>query len=421
MKPTLSLFLCALVLPASLGAQDAPVKLAALVAEIVAANPELRFYEAEIAAARSAARSATTLADPAVSLDLGRKRVHDAAGVLAGEGAAWSVSVTQTFEWPGRLALRQAIAGRQVELAELGLARFRAALAARAQTLAFGLHAASEEAAAMREVADRFAALKETFLARDSAGITPLLETRVIEASELTLQRRATEAELALHAALLELNQLRGAAPDAPLRVTTTAPAFRGAPATATLLSAARENNFDFRAKRVALEQQGFTLQLAQNERYPSISVSPYYSSATAGDRETIVGVGLSVPLPVGSRSRSTVDGAEARRRQAETAALVAQRELEREVLTTAQRFTTKLAEFSRSSPGTAQKFREAADLADRHYRLGAVTIATYVELQTSYLDAVEALLATERDVLEAGLKLQLLTGLEFTAVQATP
>jgi cobalt-zinc-cadmium efflux system outer membrane protein len=414
MKPTFPIVLCCLSLAAPLAAEEAPVPLDALVAAIAAGNPELKFYEAEIAAAHSAARSSAVLDDPAVSLDLGHKRVRDAAGALAGEGLAWSVSVTQTFEWPGRLALRKAIASRQVELAELGLARFRAALTARARTLAFGLHAAHTEAAAVREVADRFAALKETFLAREPAGITPLLEVRVIEANELSLQRHATESALALQAALLELNQLRGAPADAPLRVITAPPGFNDAPATAALLAAAREGNFDFRAKRVELEQQGFAVQLAQNERRPAISVSPYYSSATAGDRETIVGVGLSVPLPVGRRTRGAVETAESRRRQAETAALVAQRELERDVLTAAHAFATKLAEARRWPPDSAQKFRAAADLADRHYRLGAVPIATYVALQTSYLEAIKALLATQRETLTAGLTLQQLTGLDL-------
>jgi cobalt-zinc-cadmium efflux system outer membrane protein len=417
MKLTRPLVLCCLTLLVPLRADEAPVPLAALVAEIAAANPELKFYEAEIAAAQSAARSSATLADPAVSLDLGRKRVRDAAGGLAGEGAAWSVSVTQTFEWPGRLALRQAIASRDVDLAGLGLARFRAALAARARTLAFGLRAARDEAAAVREVADRFAALKATFLARDPAGLTPLLETRVIEASELALQRRATAAELALQAALLELNQLRGAPVDAPLRVTASALTFHDAPGDGALLAAARANNFDFRAKRLALEQQGFAVRLAQHERHPAISVSPYYSSAQAGDRETTFGVGLSVPLPVSGRTRHAVDAAEARRRQAETAALVAQRELDRAVLTAAHAFATKLAEIRRWAPDTAEQFRAAAALADRHYRLGAVPIATYVELQHSYLDAVQALLATQREALDAGLQLQQLTGLDFQAV----
>ena len=86
--------------------------------------------------------------------------------------------------------------------------------------------------------------------------------------------------------------------------------------------------------------------------------------------------------------------------------------------------FATKLAEIRRWAPDTTGKFRDAAALADRHYRLGAVPIATYVALQTSYLDAIEALLATQQEALAAGLRLRQLTGLDFTAVSlvnATP
>lgn len=419
--------LVALVLSAgALRAQTTPtetalVKIPALVAEITANNPELAFYEAEIEAAKAGVRSAGALDSPEVSLDLGRKRVKDAAGVLAGEGTAWSVSLTQTFEWPGRIALRKAIANRQVELAELGLARFRNALAARARTLSYSLHAAHAEAVAIREVADRFAALKETYLARDPAGITPLLETRVIEAGELVLQRRAAEAELALHAALIELNQLRGANPNAPLRVATPRIEFAEPPDAASLLAAAAENNFEFRMTRVELEQQGYEVRLARHERYPAISVSPFYSQEEAVDRETVVGIGLSVPLPITGRSRGAIAAAETRQRQAEAAAVVAQRRLATEVLTAVQAFATKVAEVQRWSPDAVERFREAAELADRHYRLGAVPVATYVELQNSYLDAVEALLSTQREALEAGLKLQLLTGLDFDAVQIAP
>ena len=183
------------------------------------------------------------------------------------------------------------------------------------------------------------------------------------------------------------------------------------APTPQALLAAARENNFEFKMRRAELVQQGFEVRLARNERYPAISVSPYYSQEKAGERETTVGVGLSVPLPVSGRTRAGVDVAEARRRQAEAAVIVAQRELEREVLLAAQAFKIKSAEVRKWAPDSVRKFRESAELADRHFRLGAVPIATYVELQNSYLDAVEALLATQRESLEAGLKLQQLTG----------
>ena len=142
---------------------------------------------------------------------------------------------------------------------------------------------------------------------------------------------------------------------------------------------------------------------------------------ADAGDRERTVGVGLSLPLPVSRRAGAGIAAAEARRRQAETAVLVAQRNLEREVLTAHQRYAAKVAEAADWSPDAAKKFREAADLADRHYRLGAVPIATYVELQNSYLEAIDSLCQTRLDVLEAAGALELLTGVALVDTEARP
>jgi cobalt-zinc-cadmium efflux system outer membrane protein len=93
----------------------------------------------------------------------------------------------------------------------------------------------------------------------------------------------------------------------------------------------------------------------------------------------------------------------------------MAQRELERDVIATVQTFAAKQSESARWTPAAAEKFREAAALADRHYRLGAVPLSTYVELQSAYLDAVEALLDTQREALESALRLHLLTGLDLT------
>ena len=127
MKHHFSFFL--LLLPAlPLRAADTPVNIDAIVADITAHHPELRFYEDELAAAKAELRSAGALSNPELALQAGRKRSRDLTGVLVGEGTVWSVTVNQTFEWPGRLALRKAIANRQVELAQLGVARFRAAL-----------------------------------------------------------------------------------------------------------------------------------------------------------------------------------------------------------------------------------------------------------------------------------------------------
>jgi len=359
--------------------------------------------------------------NPELSLSLGRKRVTDAGAVLVGEGTAWAVSISQTFEWPGRLALRKAIANQDLVLAELGLARFKAALASRTRTLAYGLHAAHEKARAAGEVAERYQALRELFLSRDPGGITPLLETRVIEAQELTLQRRATEAKLAVQTALVELNQLRGMPVDTPISVPAVRFSPPAVPEVDALLASAREYDFGFRASRLELEQQGMVVSLARTEGRPSLTVSPYYEQEKAGDKERSYGVAFTLPLPLLKRGSASVAAAEARRRQAETAVLVAQRNLEREVITAAHRFSAELAELSKWSPDTAKGFRDSAELADRHYRLGAVPISTYIELQTSYLEAIDSYYETQLELLESAGTLQLLTGIELKVLETSP
>ncbi|MEY2408588.1 MAG: hypothetical protein QOF48_1258 [Verrucomicrobiota bacterium] len=386
------------------------ITLDALVMDALERNPELRFYEAEISAAKAARKTAGLFANPEWNGSVGQKSVRGAG--LSAEGMAWSVSVVQPFEWPGRIGLRKAIANRDVELAELGLRRFRVALAGRVRAMAFGLFAAQEKAAAAREVAERFQALREVLVQRDPAGLTPLLETRVIEATELTMQRKASEATLATQAALLELNQLRGLAPMAHLSVAPTPLAFRAPENIDALLALARTNNFELRLRAAELAQQGFRVELAKNERFPAISIGPSIAEERAGDRERIIGVGVSLPFPLWNRNKGNIESAVARQMQAEVSLNVTEREIQRNVVEAALIYETKLREMARWRPDAVQHFKEAAELADRHYRLGAVPISTYVELQKQYLEAVESLLDTKKEALDSAQQLELLTGL---------
>ncbi len=401
---------------ASPGTNVQPATLEALVAEVVEQNPELNFYRAEIAAAKGERRTATTWANPELATTLGQKSVRG--GGLSDEGVAWSVGLQQTIDWPGRIPLRKAIANRQVQLAELGFAQFKAALAARTRTLAYSLFAAQEKTVAAQEVADRFQQLREVLVQRDPAGLTPLLETRIIEATELTLKRKSSEALLTTQAAMLELNQLRGVPWTHLLKVQSSHLLFTAAPEPEVLLLAAQTNNFELRMRQVELEQQGFKVSLAKKEGLPSFTVGPYLSQERAGDRERQIGVALSLPLPLWNRNKGSMETAAARQKQAETSLFVTQRSIERQIIEKALTYRAKLAEMAKWRPESVDEFRKAAELADRHYRLGAVPIATYGELQKQYLEAVEALLDTKREALEAGQELQRLTGLDFDAVK---
>ena len=380
-----------------------------LVEETLQTNPELKFYDAQIHAAQAGRRIAAAFANPEVSGSAGRKTVRGAG--LSAEGVAWSVSVVQPFEWPGRIALRKAIANHDLELATLGAERFKLSLAGRVRSLAFSLFANQEKSAAAFEVAERFRDLRDVLVQRDPAGLTPLLETRVIEATELNAQRKATAAKLATETALLELNQLRGLAADTPLTVSHPRLNFPALPDREFLLSLARTNNFELRVRAVELAQQGFRVELAKNERYPTLSIGPSLSQEQAGDRERIIGLGISFPLPLWNRNEGNIQAALSRQMQAEYSLSLVSREIQRKVLEASLTYETKRKEMSQWRDDAVQHFREAAELADRHYRLGAVPISTYVELQKQYLEAVESLLDTRREALEAAMQLESITG----------
>jgi cobalt-zinc-cadmium efflux system outer membrane protein len=388
-----------------------------LVSEALRSNPELKFYEAQIAIARAGAKNAGKLSPPELDGTVGHKSARASGNGPGGEGVAWSVALRQPIEWPGRLGLRKAIANRDIELAELGLAQFRATLAGKVRSTAHDLSVAQQRVAASRPVASRLRELRETLVARDPGGLTPLLETRVIEATEVKAQHAAAEAEHDLEHFAIELNYLRGQKPTTPLRVAETPLHFGAVPELQQLYAAAVTNNFDLRLRVAEFEQQGFKIALARNERFPAFAVGPVISEERAGDRERIIGLSISAPLPLWQNNRAKVEVAEARRVQAEAVLENARRELERDVADYAHKYEHALGLLSKWRPDAIQHFQEAAELADRHYRLGAVSISTYVELQRQYVEAVESLLDARKEALAAAQKLELLTGLPVPLV----
>jgi cobalt-zinc-cadmium efflux system outer membrane protein len=393
---------------------------AALAGQALANNQELKFYAAEIAAAKGGLKTAGTIRNPELNTQAGYKNTHDKSGDTLGDGAAWSLSVQQTFEYPGRVALRKAIAQGDVDLAALHLEQFRLTLAARVRSLAYSVLIAEEKSAAAREVTDRLEDLTKVLAQRELAGVTPILETRIIEASTLTLRRQEREAALAVKTALVELNQLRGQPANAPLQVSGGDFEFTST-SLPVLLRAARTNAFDIRIRQSELAQQGIKVALSKNERYPAVAVGPFYSQENAADKEQQVGIGFSLPLPFWDRNVGNIQTSQARRQQAEASLLTTRREVERRVAQAAATYQAKRDEIDKWQAETIAKFRETAELADRNYRLGAVPISVYVETQKQYLEVIAAVHDTKKDALQAAQELEILTGLKLYKGEQRP
>jgi outer membrane protein, heavy metal efflux system len=420
------LFICVLITgvasgrPENLSVARVETTPAALVRQALANNPELKFYAAEIGAAEGALKTAGTIRNPELNTQAGYKRARDNFGGPSGEGAAWSISVNQTFEYPGRIALRKAIAKGDIDLAGLHLQQFRLTLAARVRTLAYSISIAQERSKAAREVADRFQALSDVLAQRPPAGATPLLETRIIDANTLNFRRQELEAALAVKTAVAELNQLCGRPANAALQVRAVELNLIEM-SLQTLVDAARANAFDIRIRQRELAQQGFKVALARNERFPAIAIGPYYLQENAVEKEHQAGIGISLPLPLWDRNIGNIETSKARQQQAQASLLAMQREVERRVTQSAATFEMKREQIATWQVNTVAKFREAAELADRNYRLGALALPVYVETQKQFLEIVGALHEMKKDALQAAQELEILTSLRLYREEERP
>src|SRR5262245_22820541 len=76
----------------------------ALIKQALQRNPELNFFVADIAAARGGVRTARTVRNPELNSEVGYKNSRENSGGASGDGAVVALSLSQTFEYPGRIA-----------------------------------------------------------------------------------------------------------------------------------------------------------------------------------------------------------------------------------------------------------------------------------------------------------------------------
>jgi cobalt-zinc-cadmium efflux system outer membrane protein len=398
-------------------AQPIAISVDALAQEVVAGNPERAFLAQQIGLAQTGVAAAGRLADPEISVDFGERHTDNpVTGQRLGDGPAFAVSIVQPIEFNGRIPLRRAIAEGQVQLARLGLAQFDATLAARARTLGHKLFAASEKADAARAVALRMRALAQVLLARDPAGPAPQLEAAVLEAAAITAERNAANADSDYNALLFQLNGLRGVAFASRVQILRPPASLPPLPATPALLDAAETGNFELAALKAQLQQQGLSVDLARKGRVGQMAIGPYLSRDRGDVQDHVVGVRASTTVPLWNRQAGDVAAAQSRAAQGEAALLAARRRIMVEVQTQAAALDARRTALAHWPADAPRRFAAAAAAADASYRLGAVPLTTYVQMQTGYLDALGAVLDTRAAAWDALEQLRVLTGADADA-----
>lgn len=411
-----STFLGATVLACAFQAAGEPVSSTAwtpetLARQALAANSELKSYEAEWAAAQGLRTQAGLWRNPEIGGEYGRRRVSGESGGSQEEGFTRSASLTQTFEFPGKGSLRKAIADKDVEIARAGLEHFRLTLAGKVRLLALRHRAAALEEAAAGENAARGQALIELLRKRPNAGATQMLELRLLEASVFDLKKQALETARARDETRLELAALLGLPASQTFSFAFALESPTQALDSEKAVFAGLTHNFLLKSRILELEKAVRTVTAARMEPLPDFAVGPFFSQDRAGGNEENLGVAFSATLPLWNWNQGNVAAAQARREQADALLLEARRQVEREILRRIRdyRLHRKLAE--ELSADASAAFQESADLADRHYRLGAISTQLYLETQKEYLNLLRLRHETVLEAWKNLLDLEWLTG----------
>lgn len=392
-------------------APPGPWSVESLVAQALVHNAELKFYEAEITAAKGQRTQSGLWKNPELSGEYGSRRITDTEGGLQGDGFTRSVALTQTFEFPGKGSLRKAIANKDIEIAELGLKQFQLALTARTQLLAYRYQAASLNAAAAEEISERCHALIDLLKKRPLTGVSQLLELRVIEGSLVELHQSAKEFVQQREETRLELNALIGRPSSQPLHIRTKLTPPTHKLDVNQLVLTGLNQNLQLKGRIAELEKAVKQVSAAKLEAAPDFSVGPFFSQDKAGDMEENFGATLSTTLPLWNWNQGNIATAKARREQADALLLDARRKVESEIARRCRAYELSRRQLDQTPDDITTKLREASDLADRQYRTGAVSVQLFLEVQREFLNTQKILNETAIDAWSHWLDLVLLTG----------
>ena len=145
---------------------------------------------------------------------------------------------------------------------------------------------------------------------------------------------------------------------------------------------------------------------------FNDVTLSAYYSEEKAGGKERAFGLGVSLPLPLWNRNAAGITEARTRQIQAESALFRLRRDLHKDLLAAAAFYRTNQEFLRENSAGEIARFHEAAGQAERHYRLGAIPVSTYLALQQAYLEMVDVHTTARIEAIRNAAQLCTLTGL---------
>ena len=432
--PFLCLFVLVVTLPGTALGTEAPLTLDMAVQQALANSRELSADTEELKGLQEAADQIPLLANPVLELE-------GKTGALTGSPDDRSISIAVLQEIPLTAVgnKRRSVARAEADLAQvkinartlkLGDEVRRSWVACAVEQQRLGL------VQAQTEIAKRlFSVASERF----KAGDLPELEVRLADLDLRKQLLRQTEYQTALVTARRQLARLLGLTGVQELPELAVMPAPRAElPGDGQLLSQALKRRSDLVVIRQETERDRFALELARAEALPTLTVGLSYSNErssqngydlTAGQlrqgkeqtNDHILGVKLSIPLPLFSRNQAEVARAVGRVNagNARTDALKRTVEVDVKDLLAHYRLAQGAWELHRSTLGPAAQ--ENLNIQQQAFTLGEVGMQIVLDEKRRLAEQQEAELKALQLALETYSRLEVATGGTLSISGGTP
>ena len=307
-----------------------------------------------------------------------------------------SVGLSQEFLTMGKRGKRLRVAEKELEGFGRQIDNSGRLLVEEVKTTFYDLLLAGKRV----ELAERSIALNNQLLdvtkQRLEAGDIPELEVNLARVEVARGEGKKVEAERELYPAKARLLALMGLSPD-------QGASFSGSlevkPFTRSLLELkelALAKRPDVRALEVETAKGDAEIALARAGRIPNITAGLGYqrdntalevAGSEVKDRDNLIGLKLSIPIPLFDRNQAGIREAQARKGSAEKRYIFARTVVEREVEAAYARLTTTEKALSIYAKDIIPQLEENLKLVQEAYRLGEVGILTVIEEQKKFFE----------------------------------
>ncbi|KWT91029.1 outer membrane efflux protein [Candidatus Magnetominusculus xianensis] len=227
------------------------------------------------------------------------------------QGAQWIVGLTQTFPFPGKLALKEQAAAKETDSLRAIVEDVRLKTVARVKELYFDLLLSHKTIEIIKERAALFEAFTDAALARYSSGMAQQEDVLMAQKEKYMLIEKEEIEKQKIQTLSGDLNTTLGRDVNSPLGRPSLRPKT---PYTMTLegtIRRAYEASPAIRAKEELLAQAKIKIDSAKKDFYPDIAINAGYYQRS-GDFKDMWSLTASFPIPIFYKGKQNMAVSEA-------------------------------------------------------------------------------------------------------------